>query len=309
MSGATDWITSAAHPLAAVDPNASLSDLAPLGGMIGDASIVGVARGTHGACEFSQLTHRILRFLVQEHGFRSLAIETSWTTGLEVDAWLQTGRGEVTDRLRETHSWWRLPEFLEVLSWMRGFNEQHVDDPVRLVGLDVAADDMSVLERRLATNVLRWRAHTGHKILFWSGSHSAVGHDRTVSWAPSDPGVTSRNAGSYLREHLGAAYLSAGLTFHHGSVNLDGTPVLAPPPPPEFTDAVLGVTRLERYLLDLRVHDPDLARAVTDSPATLRLIGPRYDPGQPASMTGGPLSEFFDIVVHMREVTPAGRRP
>lgn len=307
MTRATEWITSAAHPLATADPAVPLTDLEPLRAMVGDASIVGVARGAHGAREFSRLTHRVLRFLVEELGFRSLAIEAGWATGLEVDAWLQTGRGDVVARLSDTHSWWRVSEFLEVLHWMHAYNEQHPDDPVRLVGLDVAADDMSVLERRLAANALRWREHTGHKILYWSGSHSAVGHARTVAWGPNEAGVTSRNAGSCLREQLGSEYLSTGLTFHHGSVDLDRKPALAPAPPVDFTDAILGGTGLERYLLDLRAGTSDAARTVTDAPAKLRLIGPRHDPAQPASMSGGSLSEFFDVVLHTREVAPATR--
>jgi erythromycin esterase len=188
---------------------------------------------------------------------------------------------------------------------MHTYNERHPGDPVRLVGLDEPADDMSILERRLAANALRWREHTGHKILYWSGSHSAVGHARTVAWTPNEAGVTSRNAGSYLREQLGTEYVSTGLTFHHGSVDLDGKPALVPAPPADFTDAVLGSAGLERYLLDLRAGGSDSGRTVADAPAKLRLIGPRYNPGVPASMSGGSLSEFFDIVLHTREVTPA----
>lgn len=298
-------ITSTAHPLATADPAAPLTDLEPLRAIVGHASIVGVARGAHGARELSRLTHRVLRFLVEQLGFRSLAIEADWATGQDVDAWLQTGRSDVVARLSDTHSWWRVSEFVEVLYWMRAYNEQHPGDPVRLVGLDEAADDMSVLERRLAANALRWREHTGHKILYWSGSHSAVGHARTVAWTPHEAGATSRNAGSYLREQLGTEYVSIGLTFHHGSVDLDGQPVLVPVPPTDFTDAVLGGTGLDRYLLDLRARGSDSTRTVADAPAKLRLVGPHYDPDRPASMSGGSLSEFFDTVLHTREVTPA----
>lgn len=305
MTRASEWITSAAHPLVTADPAASLTDLEPLREMVGHASIVGVARGAHGARELSRLTHRVLQFLVDELGFRSLAIETDRASGRDLDAWLHTQRSDLVAPLSDLHSWWRVSEFVDVLHWMHTYNQQRPEDPLRLVGLDEAIDDMSVLERRLATNLLRWREHTGHRILYWSGSHSAVGHARTVAWTPNEPGATSRNAGSYLREQLDTDYVSAGLTFHHGSVNLDGKPVPAPVPPADFTDAVLADTGLERYLLNLRAGGPDSARTVADAPAKLRLIGPRYDPARPASMSGGPLSELFDIVLHTREVTPA----
>ena len=116
MSPLAASIIAAAHPLVAVDPEAPLTDLAPLRTIAGDASIVGVARGAHGSRELTQLTHRLLRFLVDQLGFRTLAIEASWTTGLEIDAWLQTGHGTVTSRLRDANSWWRTSESADASS-------------------------------------------------------------------------------------------------------------------------------------------------------------------------------------------------
>ncbi|GAA1213974.1 erythromycin esterase family protein [Prauserella alba] len=304
---AREWITGAAHPLDTTDPAALLGDLEPLRDMAGDASVVGVARGVHGAREFGRLTHRVLRFLVERLGFRSLAIEAGARTGTAVDSWLRTGRGDVASLLSDDHSWWRTAEFVEVLHWMRARNEHRPGDPVRVVGLvDVDEPDMHVLEQKLAANTLRWRERTGHRILYWSGSHSAVGHARSVAWTAdrSGAGDTDRNAGSYLRERLGTGYLSAGLTFHHGTVDLDGAPVRVPAPPSDFTDAVLGSTHLDRYLLDLRAGGA-VAEHLADAPAKLRLLGPHSDPTQPAGMSGGSLPEFFDVVLHTREVTPA----
>ncbi len=36
------------------------------------------------------------------------------------------------------------------------------------------------------------------------------------------------------------------------------------------------------------------------------MIGARYNPSWPASMTGGPLGEFFDAVLHTHVVSPSG---
>lgn len=309
MSPPAASITAAAHPLTTLDPDAPLTDLAPLRTIVGDASIVGVARGAHGSRELTRLTHRLLRLLVHQLRFRSLAIEASWTAGVEIDTWLQTGRGDLETRLYHTNSWWRTSEFVAVLEWMRSYNQQHPDDPLRVVGLDVPADDMSVLEQRMAINLLSWQNHTDHKILYWSGSHSAVGHTRTVQWAPDEAAIASRNAGSYLREQLGTNYLSAGLTFHHGHVDLDGTAVPVRAAPAEFAEAALAEPGLDRYILDLRARATDGTRMFADTNAKLRLIGPHYDTTWPARMTGGSLAEFFDIVLHIRDVTPATASP
>lgn len=395
------WLSHRAHELSTVDATASLTDLEPLREMVGEASIVGVARGTHGARELSTLTHRILRFLVEQLGFRSLAIEEDWTTCIAVDGYLRTGRGDLRAQLDRASPWWRTEEFRDVLCWMRAYNQQHVADPVRLVGLDVvsnppfgavadylrrAAPDrlgelqthfaalqpeaqsadtaewyqaqpdkrpiidharrahdllatlpagdghaiavhharsivefyefhaidpvisMNYVETRLAENAIWWRGQSGHKVLYWSGSHSAVGHARTVSFSPA-PSKAGRNAGSYLREHCGTGYVSVGLTFHHGSVDSDPTPRIVPDPSPRFAEAVLGCTKRMTYLLDLRTDQPDSVRRWLAAPAKLRLIAPHSDPADDANnMTGGSLAEWFDVIIHTREISPT-RRP
>ncbi len=279
--------------------------------MVGHARVVGLGRTTHGAHELSAITLRILRLFVEQLGFRTLAIEQAWTGGILIDQYLQTGTGNPRALLAETYPHYRTEEFLDVLCWMRAYNERHPADPLRFAGIDIsgvgalaynavadyirraapgrldeleahyaalrpdtgidehtagyrrrpdkqplidharqayelvaglaAGDDqaralqnaraitgyyelhaidslnsMSFLEARLAENVVWWHENTGHKVMYWSGSHSFVGHDRSISFPPAAP-KTGRNAGSYLREYFGPDYVSAGLTFHHGA--------------------------------------------------------------------------------------------
>lgn len=103
--------------------------------------------------------------------------------------------------------------------------------------------------------------------------------------------------------------MSVGLTFHHGSVSLGSAPQRVPDPSLGFTDAVLGSTGQEIYLLDLHADQPDSVRRWLEAPAKLRLIGARYDPADDASnnMTGGSLAEWFDIIMHTREVRTTRR--
>jgi len=88
-AGATDppaamvasWVAHHATPLATVDPAAALDDLAPLGRSVGGARIVGLGESAHGAAEELELKLRVLRFLVEERGFRCVAWEEDWATG------------------------------------------------------------------------------------------------------------------------------------------------------------------------------------------------------------------------------------
>ena len=76
------WIADRAAPLASADPAAPLDDLEPLRRSVGDAQVVGLGESVHGAAELTTLKHRTLRLLVERMGFRTVAWEEDWTTGL-----------------------------------------------------------------------------------------------------------------------------------------------------------------------------------------------------------------------------------
>ncbi|MFB4320210.1 erythromycin esterase family protein [Actinomadura sp. 21ATH] len=136
---AARWIAARARPLDAPTAAAPLTDLEPLRGLAGGAAVVGMGAVTRGAHEVSVLQHRTARFLVEELGFRTLALEEDWTTGLALDAYARTGEGDPHDLLTRMWLPWRTQEMLDVLLWMRAFNERHPVDPVRFLGLDLTA--------------------------------------------------------------------------------------------------------------------------------------------------------------------------
>jgi erythromycin esterase len=299
------WIERDARPL---------HDPEELGRLAARAVVVGVGRPTHGAHELSDLTHRVLRVLVERHGFRALALEVEQPAGERIDHHLLTGEGDPGALLGRLPAHHRTEEVLAVIRWMRERNRASAGDPVRFVGLDPGtpdpppADPIGDAEPRIAESALRWHDRTGDKVVHWGGfTHTAVGSARTVTFPPAPP-ATHRNAGSHLRERLGDGYLSVGLVLGHGSVDPGDGPRAVPPPPggTRFAEAVLGLAGLDSYLLDLRGEHPRPVRTWLDAPATLRLMGPRYEPAAHTDhhMTGGSLAEWFDVVAFVREVTP-----
>ncbi|MFF8471212.1 erythromycin esterase family protein [Streptomyces griseus] len=176
----------------------------------------------------------------------------------------------------------------------------HDDDP-----LD--PHNMACYERFFAENVLWWQRHTGHRVLFWSSSsHTADARTRIASFPPDPAGAPSRNAGSYLREHLGARYLSLGITFGAGELaTYTGAPAhQVPGPVPPLVESVLDDEAAGDYLLDLRADAP---REVADWLARTtgsRLVGPRHDPRRDTEhhMTGG----FSGRVVRRARPSAAG---
>ncbi|MFI9048056.1 erythromycin esterase family protein [Streptomyces sp. NPDC053427] len=296
------WIGRHAHPLTTLDPAAPLTDLLPLRDAVGEARVVAIGSATRQAHELAALSHRLLRLLVERLGFRSVALEGDDAERLGLGTYIRTGEGDPRALLAGARSFWRLEETAEAVRWIRAYNRAHPQDPVRFVPAPShSPQDRPAMERGMADEVIRWHRRTGDRTVYWGGlAHTAVGGARTTY--PTNPPVAHRNVGGHLREHFGPALVSVALTFHHGRA-----PYPVPAPPPDFADAVLGSAGPAAYLLDLRTEGPDAVRDWLGSPtARTRVIGPAFDPADNAAfrLSGGSLAEWFDVVGHVREVTP-----
>ncbi|MFF0742821.1 erythromycin esterase family protein [Streptomyces sp. NPDC004111] len=130
----------AAHPLRTTEPGGGFADLRPLGRMVGDARVVGLGEATHSSHEFFALKHRVFRYLVEEKGFRSFSLETGWGGGLRLNDYVLHGRGDLRkimdEEFQSFYSWWNNTDYRDLLLWMRAYNRQHPQDPVRFTGND-----------------------------------------------------------------------------------------------------------------------------------------------------------------------------
>jgi erythromycin esterase len=125
--------------LETTDPDAALTDLRPLAASVDDAAIVGLGEATHGSRECFELKHRLVRYLVEERGWRSFAIEANFSEALAVDDYVVRGEGDPREALDGMYFWTiNTEEVLAMVEWMRGFNENRpVDDRVRFYGFDL----------------------------------------------------------------------------------------------------------------------------------------------------------------------------
>ena len=121
------WIEQHGLPLQSTEPGAPLADLAPLTQWIGSASVVGLGESVHGAAEELTLKHRVLRLLVERMGFRSVAWEEDWTTGLEINEYIQSGEGDPDTLVSQMTPQWQSGEVSDVLRWLRDFNADRAD--------------------------------------------------------------------------------------------------------------------------------------------------------------------------------------
>lgn len=118
-----DAIRSVAQPLVAGRPD----ELDPILDLIGNASLVFLGEGTHGTHEFYELRHAITRRLIEEKGFRAVAIEGDWPNAARVDEFVRGGSGTSRAALGEFRAFptwmWGNEDVLSFVRWLRGYND------------------------------------------------------------------------------------------------------------------------------------------------------------------------------------------
>jgi erythromycin esterase len=136
---ATSWLSQHAIRLKTVEAGHGFSDMEPLRQVVGNARLVSLGEATHGTREFFQLKHRMLEFLVSEMGFTAFAIEATMPEAFDVDAYVQTGRGDPGKALAGLYFWtWNTEEVLALIEWMRAWNaDPHHARKLHFYGFDM----------------------------------------------------------------------------------------------------------------------------------------------------------------------------
>lgn len=137
------WVQDSAVALAPVSsdgPDASLADTAGLEAVddvVADATVVGLGESAHGLGDQFTLRQRLARYLVEQHGFRTIAFEEDYGSGVAIDRYITDGTGDAHELVGSMVAAWRSEQMLSFVEWMRDFNQDHPDDPVRFLGTDV----------------------------------------------------------------------------------------------------------------------------------------------------------------------------
>jgi len=273
-----------------VEVDAPFDDLKPLTDRICEAKVVALGSAVRHSHELLTLTQRVMRFLIEQYGFRALALEGDEAASIELDSYVRTGKGDLREILIAARPFWRFAEILDAIRWIRARNEQNPNDQVRIVHVAnsthepvrqlAGAED---IERRLAGTVIAWHEQTGQRIVYWGGlAHTANGL------------ATASNAGSHLRAQFGSGYVSIALTFSVASTL--GVEV----PPADYIEAVLGAVDLENYLLDIHGRWTEAEREWLNAPAKTRLNGPGTH-----ELRSPSLGTWFDFIIHSQQVTHA----
>lgn len=101
--------------------------------------LLALGEPTHGEDALLEVRNDLFRRLVEEEGYRTVALETDCVKGLIVDDHVTTGAGTLDDAMEHgfSHGWGASPANRELVRWMRAHNvHRPVPDRVRFAGVD-----------------------------------------------------------------------------------------------------------------------------------------------------------------------------
>ena len=135
-----EWATKARRPLSTVTAGPPWDDLTALGDVIGDVPLVALSEGVHGAAEPLDFRNRVFRYLVEEKGFTTIAIESGIVESRAVHDYVRGGPGDLSTVVAQGFSWTfdRLPQNLALVRWLREYNADpgHTHD-INFYGFDL----------------------------------------------------------------------------------------------------------------------------------------------------------------------------
>ncbi|MFF5448717.1 erythromycin esterase family protein [Streptomyces sp. NPDC012888] len=101
--------------------------------------LLALGEPTHGEETLLHLRNELFRRLVEEHGYRTIAIESDCMRGLSVDDHVTSGTGTLDEAVEHgiSHGWGAFPANRELVRWMRQFNHgRPASDRLRFAGFD-----------------------------------------------------------------------------------------------------------------------------------------------------------------------------
>ncbi len=154
----TAWAAEALHPVATLDMDAALDDLAAFGEMVGDARIVAVSEAVHGGAEPLEMRNLLFRYLVEEKGFTAIAIESGIIESRVVDDYVRGGPGDF-DRVMARGVGMGFHEYdanRDLVRWMRDANVNRSETrKLRFISFDVSGTPQNRLAERGVDTPLR----------------------------------------------------------------------------------------------------------------------------------------------------------
>src|SRR5215467_2358173 len=144
------WARGGLHSVSTAS-GAPQADLEPFRKMVGNARVVAVGEAFHGTAEGMSFRNRLFRYLVENLGFRVIAIESGVTEGRVVHDYVAGTPGDIGTVMRQGISMGfdRFPQNEELVKWMREWNvDPRHQQKLEFFGFDVPGSAGNSLGRR-----------------------------------------------------------------------------------------------------------------------------------------------------------------
>lgn len=120
------------------------ADYSSLAKSFGGARVVALGEPVHGAHEPLAFRNCLFRYLVEKQGFTAIALESGLHESRRLHDYAAGGPGDVADVARGGFTWgfWRYPENIELLEWVRAYNmDPRRTRKVAVYGIDMSGGD------------------------------------------------------------------------------------------------------------------------------------------------------------------------
>jgi erythromycin esterase-like protein len=253
------------------------------------------------------------RYLVEDLGFRTIAWEEGWGSGVAIDRYVTSGHGDPTAIVGDALFMLRTEAMLELVGWMREFNRGRPDhDKVRFLGADVL--ELRPTSARSSPTPERCTTWSAPSPLVprWSAAptRSSTRTPCSASTRPTAPAETRTTSatGTSPRSSTAGGSTPGTASSTGGEVRPGGPAVYdVPPPDVSLVDHVLGRAGDRDYFIDLHHHGRPAVRSWLRGTAKMRIIGSAYYPANDVkyAITVDPWGGAFDAILHLNQVTPS----
>lgn len=126
------WVQDTAVPFAPVGsdgpeaPLATTTGLRVIDEVVAGATVVGLGESAHGLGDQFALRQRLARYLVEHHGFRTIAFEEDYGSGVAIDRYITDRTGDPRELVRSMVAAWQSEQMADVIG---GFTPPPLDEP------------------------------------------------------------------------------------------------------------------------------------------------------------------------------------
>lgn len=141
-AGVVDWVKTHAVPIAGDDIAPSGAEARAVHSLVADARLIGLGEPFHGHQEPLAYRNRLVRYLVAHEGLSAVAFESGIADTEAASAYVLGGPGDA--RAAVAPMSWRfgtLAANIDLIGWMRRWNDAHPRARVRVYGIDTSGGD------------------------------------------------------------------------------------------------------------------------------------------------------------------------